>query len=285
MKIIVTGGAGFVGSHTIRTLQTMGYDTVCYDLKTGFDIRNLAQLESVIEKGDKVLHLAAVSRFEEADNDPLKAHDINVLGTTNVAVACKKKRAERLVYSSTGSVYMPVEGEPPITEKFKARGNSVYACTKYLGELVIKRIMPPHIILRYAHLYGEGRLHRGAVGAFLTRVRRGMSPVLYGGKQSNDFTYIKDVVQANVRALEAPNQHLNEVFNIGTGEELTTEKAFKIIAQVIKYDGEIKVTKKRSVDAERFVYDISKARNMLGYSPEFSFREGLKDYVGKIPQI
>lgn len=280
MKIIVTGGAGFVGSHTCKALREKGYTVLNFDLKTGYDIRNSYQLDKVISKGDKVLHLAAVSRFKEADDNPWLAYETNVLGTRNVAMACKINKAERLIYSSTGSVYMPIEEEPPITEKFKCRGNSVYACTKYLGELAIKREGPPFIILRYAHLYGEGRMDHGAIGAFLSRVERGLQPTLYGGSQSNDFTYIKDVVQANILALETDKlTNLNEVYNIGTGEELSTETVFNLLAKYMGYKGDFLVLPYRSVDPKRFVYDISKAKRMLGYNPQYTFKKGMEDYL------
>lgn len=280
-KVVVTGGSGFVGSATIKELEKQGYQTLNFDLKTGCDIRKLEQLLTAIESGDKVLHLAAIARFNEADADPLLAYETNVIGSANVATACEAKGAERLVYSSTGSVYMPISEEPPITEKFQARGNSVYGCSKYLGELVIKKNVGdiPFIVLRYAHLYGEGKLGWGAVGIFVDRVNRGLKPTLYGGRQSNDFTYIKDIVQANLLALET--MKMNEVYNIGTGEELTTEKAFEIMGEVLGYTGEFEVTPQREVDAARFVYDIGKASGMLGYKPKYDFIKGLKDYLKK----
>ena len=270
-----------MGSHTIPALQKLGYEVFNLDLKTGWDIRKIEDLRKVIEQGDKVLHLAAISRFKDADDDPYNAYMTNVLGCGNVASVCQEKRAERLVYSSTGSVYMPVEQEPPITENFKVRGNSVYACSKHWGELVIQKIGFPHIILRYAHLYGEGRLMHGAIGAFLTRVERGLAPTLYGGKQSNDFTYIADVVQANILALQTAPVNLNNIFNIGTGEEITTEKVFEILKKYTGYKGEIEKMPYRSVDPMRFVYDILKARDVLGYRPEYNFEKGIKEYLGK----
>lgn len=275
-NIVVTGGSGFVGKNTIEALQKLGYPVLNFDLTEGLDIREYKIVKKYIEKGDRVLHLAAIARFAEADDDPLLAYETNVIGTYNVARACKEKGAERLVYSSTGSVYMPIEEEPPITECFRARGNSNYACSKHLGELMIKKVGVPHIILRYAHLYGEGKIGHGAIGGFIHRMERGLAPQLYGGKQSNDFTYIKDVVQANLLALETDK--MNEVYNIGTGEELTTEKVFEIMRRKFKYDKEFERIAGRSVDPGRFVYDISKAKTFLGFNPQYSFEKGLEDY-------
>lgn len=276
MKIIVTGGSGFVGSHTIKSLQKKGYNVFNYDIRQGYDIRDFDQLCSVIQPGDKILHLAAVIRFDEADNDPERAWTTNVEGTDFVAKAGQKNKAERIVYSSTGAVYMPIEQEPPIREDFRVRGNSLYGCTKHLGELAIKRAKVPYIILRYAHLYGEGRLGQGAIGRFISRMERGLAPILYGGKQSSDFTYIKDVVQANILALKSDK--LNEIYNIGTGEELTTEDVFNQLQKFFNYDKEFKRLPLRTFDPKRFVYDISKAKKLLNYNPQYRFEAGMRDW-------
>jgi len=278
-RVVLTGNLGFVGKHTEKALIEAGYEVIGYDLIDGYDIRDLNQLKQVIQKGDKVLHLAAIARFAEADENPLLAYETNVIGCKNVAIACREKGAERLIYSSTGSVYMPVQETPPITEEFKARGNSTYGCSKYAGELYILAEKIPYIILRYAHLYGEGKIGHGAIGGFIDRMERGLKPVLYGGAQSNDFTFIKDVVQANLLALETEN--INETYNIGTGEELTTEHVFVILQKFFDYNEEFERLPIRTVDPLRFVYDISKAKDKLGYKPEFNFEAGLNDYLKK----
>jgi len=269
-KIIITGGSGFIGKPTIKALKDKGYKVLNFDLKTDRDIRSINQLREYIDKGDKVLHLAAIARFAEADADPKLAFETNAIGTKNVAQVCKEKEAERLCYASTGSVYMPISEDPPITEDFKKSGNSVYACSKYLGELYID---VPHIILRYAHLYGVGKVKHGLIGGFLERINRGLAPILYNGVQSNDFCFIDDVVEANILALETDN--LNETYNIGTGEELSAKKAGDIICEVFGYKGEVEKKLGRSVDALRFVYDTSKAEKLLGFKAKYNFRDGL----------
>lgn len=273
----MTGGSGFVGTHTISALKEKGYEVFNFDLKTKHDIRQRDDLEDVIKEGDKVLHLAAVARFNDADNDPLLALETNALGTKNVAYACLRQNAERLVYASTGSIYMPIEETPPITERFKARGNSQYACTKFQGEEYIRRYRIPHIVLRYAHLYGEGKIGHGAIGGFIDRMTRGLAPVLYGGFQSNDFCAVQDIVAANLLALETPN--INEVYNIGTGEELTTVAVFEILADLFGYHKDFERLPARTVDPMRFVYDISKARKMLGFEPKYNFIDGMKHWL------
>ncbi|MDD4271846.1 MAG: NAD-dependent epimerase/dehydratase family protein [Patescibacteria group bacterium] len=273
--ILITGHLGFVGKHTVRRLSDLGHKVVGYDIIEGNDIRDYDKLLKMIEPGMKILHLAAVSTFWGADKDPIEAFTTNALGTKNIIQAAKAKGAERVVYASTGSVYMPIVEQPPLTENHRAMGNSHYGCSKRLGELYVLQADSPYVILRYAHLYGQGKEKEGAVGGFIDRMRRGMAPVLYGGKQSNDFCYIKDVVQANELALFTPN--LNEIYNIGTGEETTTEDIFKIMRKVSGYNKDFEYQEQRLVDASRFFYDISKAQKLLGYNPQWSLKKGIED--------
>ena len=123
MKIIVTGGSGFVGNHTIQALKEKGYEVFNYDISEGFDLLNKKQLKTIIKKGDKVLHEAAIARFSDADTNPLLAYEVNVLGTKNIVEVCNANKAERLVYASTGSVYMPIK-TLPITVALSSGFNS-----------------------------------------------------------------------------------------------------------------------------------------------------------------
>jgi nucleoside-diphosphate-sugar epimerase len=133
------------------------------------------------------------------------------------------------------------------------------------------------MILRYAHLYGrEKRLH-GLVGGLLDRIGRGLPPRIFGGEQSNDFTYIADVVEANLRALKAPSGAWGEVYNVGTGQELTTTEAAQTVFDVFGYQGDVETVPQRSVDPDRFVYDCSKATRLLGFTAAYSFRRGLEE--------
>mgnify|MGYP001274424705 CR=1 FL=1 len=285
MKILITGNLGFVGSETEKLLKKSGHKVIGYDLMNGKDIRDIQQLKQVFEENtpDRCIHLAAISRFSDADKDPKKALEVNVIGTRNVVSICKKFHVP-LVYASTGSVYMPVRQKPPITEDFSVCGNSVYGCTKYQGELYTSE-HDPHIILRYAHLYGREKRMYGLTGAFIDRISRGLSPVLYGGKQSNDFTYIKDVAEANFLAVTASWDKWNNIYNIGTGEEITARDAGKLICDALGWKKGMKIAHGRDVDAKRFVYDVSKAKIMLGFNARYNFKNGLDDMLkssGKI---
>lgn len=279
MKILITGNRGFVGSESQKLLERDGHEVFGYDIMDGFDICDKSQLEDFVKthNPDRILHLAAIARFADADKDPRQAFETNVFGTRNVAEVANKYHIP-VVYSSTGSVYMPiVDLTGSIKENWPSKGNSVYGCTKAAGERYIEMVNP-HIILRYAHLYGREKRMHGLIGGFSDRISRGLAPTLYGGKQSNDFTYIKDIALANMKALTAPWDKWNQIYNIGTGEELSAEQAGKDICNALGWpEDKIEIKEARTVDPERFWFDCSKAEVMLGFKAEWSFADGLKD--------
>lgn len=284
MKILVTGSKGFVGTETCKLLVEAGHEVLDYDIMETNDIRDIDNLEYhiAVDKEnkltdiDRILHLAAIARFSEADKDPELAHSTNVDGTRNVAMVAGKYHIP-VVYASTGSVYMPIKREGKITEDFEVMGNSVYGVTKCLGENYVQKYAHPWIILRYAHLYGKEKRYHGLIGGFVSRIERGLEPTLYGGKQSNDFTYIRDVARANVLALTAPWDAWNTVYNIGTGQEITATDAATAICEATGYQGAIQTKEQRTVDPEHFVYDTTKAEQMLGFKAEYDFAAGLTD--------
>ncbi len=279
MKIICTGSEGFVGKHTTQVLRERGYKVLGFDLVNGYDLLNYQQVLDAIEPGDKILHLAAIARFSDADANPLLAYRVNCQGTENIVKAAEEKGAERIVYSSTGSVYMQLLKEPPITEDFPIRGNSVYGCSKTIAEKMIMEGKVPYLILRYAHLYGIGKIGHGAIGGFLAKMKAREKPILFGGQQTNDFTYIKDITEANILALETNNSEaINQAYNIGTGTELTTIRVFEIMRDFFNYRKEFEIVPARQVDAMRFAYDVSKAEKLLKFKAKYSFEEGLKNW-------
>jgi nucleoside-diphosphate-sugar epimerase len=279
LRVLITGHLGFVGTETKKYFEERDIEVIGFDImEKGNDIRDIEKLRSVVEseRPDRILHLAAIARFAEADANQLLADETNVRGTENVAKVAKEFSIP-VVYASTGSVYMPIKGTPPITEDFAAVGNSEYGTDKRKGELYIQKHVHPWIILRYAHLYGKEKRYHGLIGGFLARIEKGIAPTLYGGKQSNDFTYIKDVARANYLAITASWDKWNQVYNIGTGEELTAEDAGKLVCEITGYTGEVKKEEMRTVDPMRFVFSCEKAERMLNFKAEFNFKKGLED--------
>jgi UDP-glucose 4-epimerase len=292
MKVVVTGANGFVGFHTVKALVDAGYDVTALDvsdsrLQTEFkenpnctiakaDILD-EDLKRFIELGDKVLHLAAVPRFEQASQNPQKAFRINVEGTINVIQACIEKKAERLVYSSTGSVYsrnVPV----PIREDATREPESIYGLTKKQAEdwIILYGHRLPYVILRYGYIYGKGK-DWGAVGAFLKNLKEGKRPVIYGGKQTNDFIYIKDVVQANLLALET--EHTRQAYNIGTSRATSIKDVCQLCIKAIGTNLTVEIKPAREFDFPVFVYDISKAQTLLKFDPKWNLYEGIEDTI------
>ena len=283
MRILVTGNLGFVGNATKKLLESMNHQVIGYDIMDGKDIRDGTQLDAVVnaERPDRILHLAAIARFSEADKDPKLAFETNVLGTRNIAIVANKYHIP-VVYSSTGSAIMPLNDyKPPFNEDIPARGNSIYGSTKAMGEYLIQA-SKPYIILRYGHLFGAEKRMHGAVSGFLDRMKRGLQPVLYGGHQTNSFIYIKDVAQANYLALTANWDCWNQIYNIGSAEELTTEYVFEQIKKLTGYKGKIEKKEQRTVDPSRFAFDVSKAERMLGFKPKYDFQKGLSDMLGEM---
>jgi UDP-glucose 4-epimerase len=276
MKILITGIGGFVGTETSKLLIEKGHEVLGFDIMNSQDIRDKKQFDAFVSenKPDRILHLAAIARFADADKNPLLAHEVNVIGTKNVVEVCEKYHVP-LVYSSTGSAIMPLDDfEPPYKETIPARGNSIYGSTKAMGEYYVSR-HTPHIILRYGHLYGAEKRMHGLIGGFLDRIGRGMAPTLMGGRQTNDFVYILDVARANWLALIAPWSSWNNIYNIGSGEELSAKEAGDIICELSGWTEGVDEVKSRPVDPSRFIFDIKKAELMLNFKAEYSFRDGL----------
>lgn len=290
MKVVVTGANGFVGLHTVKGLLDAGYDVLAVDitdskLKTEFKENKRCTIttmnildedfKNVIKKGDKVLHLAAIARFDQAKQNPQRAVKVNIEGTLNIIQACIEKKAERLVYSSTGSVYSH-DAPIPIREDAKREPDSIYGLTKKQAEewIFLYGENLPYIILRYGYIYGKDK-DWGAVGAFLKRLKQGKRPLIFGGKQTNDFIYIKDIVQANLLALET--EHTRQAFNIGSGRATSIKDVCEQCIDAMGSNLTMEIKPARAFDFPVFVYDISKAQTLLNFEPKWNLQKGIKD--------
>jgi UDP-glucose 4-epimerase len=291
LKVIVTGANGFVGIHTIRDLLERGYNVEAVDIKTEglkefsnkkrcvvhkMDILDEG-FKDLIEMGDKVLHLAAVAKFETAKANPQLAVRVNVEGTLNIIQACVEKKADRLVYSSTGSVYS-LSAPVPIREDAPREPSSIYGLTKKMAEdwIIFYGNQLHYVILRYGYIYGKDK-DWGAVGAFIKRLSKNEQPVVFGGNQTNDFVYVKDVVEANRLALET--EYTNLAYNIGTGRATSIRDVCEYCIKAMGSDLEMKIVRARMFDYPIFVYDISRARTLLGFEPQWNVLNGITDLV------
>jgi len=294
LNVIVTGANGFIGLHTIRGLLRMGYNIKAVDVKTErleefssnehCAVHNLDvtddDFKDLIMMGDKVLHLAAVARFETADANPRRAVQVNVEGTLNVIQACIEKKAERLVYSSTGSVYS-LDAPVPIREDAPRKPSSVYGMTKKMAEdwIMFYGNRLPYVILRYGYIYGKDK-DWGAIGAFIKKLSNNERPVIFGGNQTNDFVYVKDVVEANLLALETT--YTNQAYNIGIGRATSIRDVCDYCIKAMKSDLKMKIEPARTFDYSIFVYDISKATTLLRFEPKWSVLDGITDMMKEL---
>lgn len=289
-RIVITGAAGFIGTATYRELRSHDHEVVGLDIQIPREHWRYGDItrDDLTEKfkpGDKVLHLATLpasptqGHASAVDENPITAVKVNIGGTLNVVRACNKVGVERLIFSSTGSVISP-KAEVPFREDAPVDPPNLYGWTKAIAEDGIKRFCRvPWIILRYGYVYGPTKL-RGAIGSFIRLLREGKQPTIYGGKQTNDFTHIEDIVQANRKALFT--EHTNQIYHIGSGRANSILDVFDVCCDALDIQCKPIMAPARLGDYPVFLYDISKARSLLGYEPEYPLKKGIKKMVKEL---
>jgi len=300
MRYLVTGGAGFIGSNTVDELLRRGHSVaVLDDLSTGQE-RNLARAREQIEffhgsindpeivqrachGAEYVLHLAARTSVPRSVKDPAETNRINADGTLLLLLAARDAGVRRVVYSGSSSVY----GETPTLPKredMPPAPISPYGVSKLIGELygqVFHRVYGLEFVtLRYFNVFGPrqdpGSPYSGVLSLFITAMQKGVPPTVYGdGEQSRDFTYVENVVQANLRACEVPGI-AGMVFNAGTGRRYTLNQTLALLEKFAGRPAKAKFVEARNGDIRDSQADISLARQKLGYDPRVGFEEGLR---------
>ncbi|MBS7612407.1 SDR family oxidoreductase [Candidatus Bathyarchaeota archaeon] len=295
MKVLITGGAGFIGSHLADALIDMGYEVRVFDnLSVGSrkdlegldafiygDVRDRDAVFEALRGVDAVVHLASLTSVEESVRKPLEYHEVNVTGTLNVLDACVKAGVEKFVFSSSASVY----GEPselPVREDSPTNPLSPYAASKLAAEHYVNvyhRVYGLNtVVFRLFNVYGCGQPlneYSGVIARFLSRVRRGEPPIIYGdGLQTRDFIYIDDVVDAFILALNADVSA--ETFNIAYGKPTTINELANVMLKLSGMETLKPIyMEARKGDIVHSYADISKARKMLKFNPKVSLEEGL----------
>ena len=312
-RILVTGGAGFIGSNTCENLINEGHDVICLDnFITGRrsnieklmplqsfkliegDIRNLEDCRKSVINVDIVLHLAALGSVPRSLADPITTNDINITGFLNMIVATRDAGIKRFVYAASSSTYGDSENLPKV-EEIIGKPLSPYAITKYVGELYADIFAKSYgmecIGLRYFNVFGRRQDPAGAYAAvipkFVDALINHNSPVVNGdGSFSRDFTYIDNVIQINKLAMFTTEQTaINQVYNVAFGESSTlNELYFEIRENLLSFDskiGEIEPTygPSRKGDIPHSLASIEKAKNLLLYSPKYSLKESLQETV------
>lgn len=302
---LVTGGAGFIGSHIVERLVREGHKVRVIDnLSTGNkeniepfleeiefiegDIRDLELVREAMEGVDYVLHQAAVPSVPRSVKDPLTTNSANVEGTLNILIAARDAGVKRVVYASSSSAY----GDAPTLpkhEEMTLEPRSPYAVSKLAGELYCQAFYHVYgletVALRYFNVFGPQQdpesQYAAVVPKFIMALLSGEPPTIFGdGEQSRDFTYVENIVEANLLAAEAPDV-AGEVFNIACGERITVNELTRLLAEIAGANPELKpeYAPRRPGDVRHSLADISKAGRLLGYEGKVSASEGLRQTV------
>lgn len=300
MRYLVTGGAGFIGSHIVDRLVSRGDDVIVLDdLSAGKEsnlagvrkkielrvqtITNLDSVQAACKGMDYVIHLAARTSVPRSVANPIETNAANIDGTLNVLVAARDAKVRRIVYAASSSAYGETETLPK-TEAMAPVPISPYGITKYVGELyaqVFGRVYGlENVSVRFFNVFGPRQdpnsQYSGVLSRFLLAVQKGEQPVIYGdGEQSRDFTYIENIVDEVLRACEAKGAS-GMVFNGGTGGRITLNEVIKVLEKVTGKKVAPKYEAPRAGDIRHSQADISLAGKMLGYKPLVHFEEGLR---------
>jgi len=312
--ILITGGAGFIGSNLTEYFLGLGYKVVCLDnFSTGHrhnlkdflgnqdfkliegDIRNLADCNLAVEGADYVLHQAALGSVPRSIKDPITTNEVNVSGFLNMLTAARDAKIKRFVYAASSSTYGDSQGLPKV-EDVIGKPLSPYAITKYVNELYAEIFSKTYgletIGLRYFNVFGRKQDPNGAYAAvipkFVKQFMNHESPVINGdGNYSRDFTYIDNVIQMNELAMTSKNpEAINSVYNTAFGDRNTLNDLVKYLKEYLsEFDPKIKDVQiiygeNRAGDIPHSLASIEKAKKILGYNPKYSLQDGLKEAVG-----
>ncbi len=308
--ILITGGAGFIGSNLCEALLQNGNKVICLDnFATGKrenilpftsnpnftliegDIRDLSTCHKACTDVDFILHQAALGSVPRSINDPITSNDVNVSGFLNMLVAARDANVKRFVYAASSSTYGDSKSMPKV-EDIIGKPLSPYAITKYVNELYADVFSKTYGIetigLRYFNVFGRRQDPNGAYAAVIPKFTMQLmdheSPVVNGdGSFSRDFTYIDNVVEMNIRALLVDNNDaLNTVYNVAYGERTDLKELVELLKQYLStYDSKIEDIQviygpERQGDVPHSLASIDKARKNLGYNPQYDIKSGLK---------
>ncbi len=313
ITILITGGAGFIGSNLCEYFLSKGYFVVCFDnFATGHkhniteflkhknfkliegDIRDLDQCKNAVIGVDYVLHQAALGSVPRSIKDPITSNEVNVSGFLNMLVASRDAGVKRFVYAASSSTYGDSEDLPKVEDKI-GKPLSPYAITKYVNELYAEIFSNTFgfetIGLRYFNVYGRRQDPNGAYAAvipkFVMQLMKHECPVINGdGNFSRDFTYIDNVIQMNELAMLTQNpEAINTVYNTAYGDRTTLNVMVSYLKEYLsEFDSAISTIEvvhgpNRVGDIPHSLASIDKAKRLLNYTPEYSFQDGLKEAV------
>ena len=303
MKYHVTGGAGFIGSHIVEELINRDHDVIVLDnLFTGSikniepfirqgrasftkgSVTNLKLLIDLFEDMDGIFHEGAIPSVPRSLKNPFATNENNVTGTLNVLIAAKDTGIKRVIFASSSSVY----GDTPVLPKhedMKPNPKSPYAVSKLCGEYYCRVFSDLYGIktasLRYFNVFGPRQdplsEYSAVIPKFISCILRNESPVIYGdGTQTRDFTYVKDVVHANIKAMECNS---DGIFNVAYGSRISLNELARMIMEIHGVRMNIKYDSPRSGDVHDSLADISAAKKVFNYSPAYTVKTGLEETI------
>ncbi len=293
MKYLVTGGAGFIGSNLVDALLEGGQGVIVLDnLSTGkrenlnpradfykVDISDFNAIRPFFNDVDGVFHVAALPRIPRSIEAPQETHQANVVGTLNVLVAARDAKVKRVVYSASSSAYGN-QPKLPVTEDLPPQPLNPYALQKLTGEYYCKLFWDLYgletISLRYFNVYGPRMASDGAyatvIGVFLRQKKAGESLTITGdGEQTRDFTHVRDVVRANILAMQSANVGHGEVLNIGAGNDRSVNEVAGLIGGMVSHIAE------RAGEIKKNRADVTLAAKLLGWQPQVGFMEAVAE--------
>lgn len=295
MKILVTGGSGFIGRHIIKQCNEKGWETLSLDIEKKNNEAHKHFVGSISDKGllksasadcDAIFHLAATTsppQFEEAGN---LGYENNVAGTHNVLEAAYENGCKRVVYASSSAVYGTTE-KPSIEHDLPKRYENMYPVTKRINELTAAFYghtgKVETIGLRFFNTYGPDESSKSAYASviwkFITDIKSGLKPAIFGdGSQSRDFIHVEDTARAAILALEKGTN--SDVYNVGTGRTNSFNTIFKAVAKAVDYHEEPEYVKNPLKNYQYYTCaDITKAKRDLGFTPKFTLEKGIETFL------
>ena len=295
--VLITGGAGFIGSHLARRLQALGASVRIIDdlsggkrenLPTGVgflheSILNRQALDDLMRGCDFVFHQAAMVSVPESVADPARCAQVNIMGTELVLEAAVQAGVKRLMFAASAAAY---GGAPklPSREEHPPDSWSPYAASKVAGEQLLQAFARcfdiSTVSLRYFNIFGPHQnpdsAYAAVISAFMKGLRAGVQPTIFGdGKQTRDFTYIDNVVHANLLAASSPRDFRGDIINIGTGLQISLLEVLDAMSKAMHMNVKPKFGPPRAGDVRHSVADISRARELLGYEPIIDFAAGI----------
>ena len=302
-NVVITGGAGFIGSNLVGVLLEEGHEVIVIDnLSTGKvenianlqdnehfkfvkgSITDLSLLKQVFEDAESVFHQAAIPSVQRSVENPQATNEANVNGTLNVLIAARDCGVKKVVYASSSSVY----GDTPTLPKredMEPNPKSPYAVSKLAGEFYCRVFSEVYGLktacLRYFNVYGPKQdpssEYAAVIPRFITRVLNNQPPIIYGdGTQTRDFTFVKDVAHANILAME---QNVEGVLNIACGEQISVNELATILMELVGVRLDVVYDEPRPGDIKDSLADISLAKGKLKYEPEFTLTKGLEETI------